>query len=186
MSIYSIEDIVVPKAHAPAKKRVTFDLSEQPVIRPDSPTLGFDDSSLSSRPKSEPTPLTSQERPTSEMRYESPSRSSERGSEPEAALLDEDPFVVDRSIHRYCGLLTCLRRELTSHLAELEAQLTAPSTATTWPSRSFPDSGIGAEELRILDLQNRIERLRQNGWQRRRFDPKRYERLRESALAELA
>jgi len=34
-------------------------------------------------------------------------------------------------------------------------------------------------------LRERIERLRANGWRRKRFDPKKYEALRESVLDEL-
>jgi hypothetical protein len=35
------------------------------------------------------------------------------------------------------------------------------------------------------DKQARIERLRRCGWQRKRFDPRKYEELRDSVMAEL-
>ncbi|KAL2124763.1 hypothetical protein VTJ04DRAFT_1128 [Mycothermus thermophilus] len=41
------------------------------------------------------------------------------------------------------------------------------------------------EEARAADRQARIERLRKTGWQRKRFDAKKYEELAETALAEL-
>jgi hypothetical protein len=40
--------------------------------------------------------------------------------------------------------------------------------------------------MRALDLKARIERLRAEGWQRKRFDPRRYDALCEAALADLA
>ena len=171
---------------APAKKRVTFDLSE-PVIRPDSPTLGFDDFSLYGRAASpEPLRMRSHEVPAKMMPHHEP----EPEPEPETlpAYLDEvnDAFAPERPISRYCGLLSSLHKELTSHLSDVEDLLAAPSTIPNWSGRSSPEAGSNAEELRTLELRTRIERLRQNGWQRRRFDPSRYEQLRETALAELA
>ncbi|KAI1152168.1 hypothetical protein F4825DRAFT_450762 [Nemania diffusa] len=56
-----------------------------------------------------------------------------------------------------------------------------PSTPTgmTLPPLS---AGVGGER----DIRDRIERLRASGWQRKRFDSRRYEALREQVLVELA
>ena len=192
LSIYSIEDVVAPKvaAPAPARKRVTFSLSDEPIIRPDSPTLGFDDFSLYCR-RSSPEPAAtveaSNERPTSPA-HDAHQPSNNDDDEADSSRLDagedDDPFAVTRSVHRYCGLLSSLRGELTSHIAEVEAELAAPLPSRS--GRSTPEFGSDNDELRTLEIRSRIERLRENGWQRPRFNPKRYEALRESVLAELA
>lgn len=188
LSVYSIEDVVAPKmaAPAPTKKRVTFSLSEEPVVRPDSPTLGFDDYTIYCRRSSpEPTPAV-EGTEVGATPHSLPLQPSDdvESNHPDAEE-DADPFAATRSIHRYCGLLSSLRAELTSHIAEVEAELAAP--LRTRSGRSTPEfGGTTSDELRTLEIRSRIERLRQNGWQRPRFDPKRYEDLRESVLAELA
>ncbi|KAI1369242.1 hypothetical protein F5Y08DRAFT_148521 [Xylaria arbuscula] len=57
------------------------------------------------------------------------------------------------------------------------------------PSPRTPTPGIPASPLSaggdVKNLQNRIERLRASGWQRKRFDNRRYEALREQVLGEL-
>jgi hypothetical protein len=188
ISIYSLEDVVVPKTASPtpAKKRVTFSLSE-PIIRPDSPTLGFDDFSLYGRASPEPPAqhISIPAAPLPDVQEAAEVYTPESDHDASFSSCDEDsadPFMVDRSVHRYCGLLSSLRTELSAHLAEVEAELAKPSTTS---GRATPDAST-SEELRSLDLQARIERLRSNGWQRRRFDVRRYESLRENALAELA
>jgi hypothetical protein len=45
--------------------------------------------------------------------------------------------------------------------------------------------GMDMAELRKVELKARIERLREAGWKRGRFDGEKYRRLCEQALAEL-
>ncbi|KAH7376154.1 hypothetical protein B0T11DRAFT_17381 [Plectosphaerella cucumerina] len=189
---------------SPSKKRVTF--CDEPIIRPDSPTLGFEDFSLrcASPDVDEslyPTPLQTR---TSKQPMQSAMRSSPEPREvvshpptpePLSSNGDDDfSFLRESSIHRYTALLSSLRCQVNSHLASLEADLT-PSAGPTAGSRlSFslpsraasPVPSAADSEMRALDLKARIERLRASGWQRKRFDPTRYENLRESVLAELA
>ncbi|KAF3360296.1 hypothetical protein VdG1_01256 [Verticillium dahliae VDG1] len=100
-------------------------------------------------------------------------------------------YLRERSIHRYCALLVALRSQIASHLAAVDAQL-APQASTIANHRlSFSVSTRAAtpdvdDEMRALDLKARIERLRASGWKRQRFNPRRYEELRESVLAEMA
>jgi DNA polymerase IIIc chi subunit len=44
--------------------------------------------------------------------------------------------------------------------------------------------GVGEEEKRKQEVRARIERLRENGWRRERFDGARYKALCERALGE--
>ncbi|KAM0332149.1 hypothetical protein ACHAQA_002423 [Verticillium albo-atrum] len=202
-SICSLEDAVAKLASTPAplqlKKRVTFTddlepLVQEPFIRPDSPTLGFDDFRSSSPdgprylpsvhelPKSKPAAVVAIMPPPSAPTPEPPVEDCEE---------DDFSYLRERSIHRYCALLASLRSQIASHLAAVDTQL-APQPSSihsqrlsfSLPSRaSTPDVD---DEMRALDLKARIERLRASGWKRQRFNPRRYEELRESVLAEMA
>ncbi|KAM0278387.1 hypothetical protein ACHAQH_005209 [Verticillium albo-atrum] len=202
-SVCSLEDAMAKLANTPAplqlKKRVTFidDLEpivQEPFIRPDSPTLGFDDlrsnspdgcrylPSLQEVPEPKPAAVVAIMPPPSAPTPEPPIEDSEE---------DDYSYLRERSIHRYCALLAGLRSQIASHLAAVDAQLAPqPSAAPnqrlsfSLPSRAgTPDVD---DEMRALDLKARIERLRATGWKRQRFNPKRYEELRESVLAEMA
>ncbi|KAL8288563.1 hypothetical protein RB600_004173 [Gaeumannomyces tritici] len=197
---------------AKAKKTVSFSLPKEetfkfptePVIRPDSPTLGFDDAYFSS-------PITKQELP------ELP-----RGpavvhiiSEPEggrefARIIgrqneyeDDQAFFIDpldeddydrstaRSVYRYCETLSVLRAQIASHSHNLDELMGMSCKATEAASPVSPALSCGSldsasEEMLALDRQARIERLRRQGWQRKRFDASRYERLCNDVLAELS
>jgi hypothetical protein len=159
---------------APRKKRVTF--SDEPIIRPDSPTLGFDDWLGRSSPDPLPQPAL---RTAMVSRAEPPVE--------DVPDVDDSLFLRERSIHRYTSVLSQLRAQVTSHLGSVEAQLAKPAGESLAPAsgRSTPEVPLDNEELRGLELKARVERLRKNGWQRKRFDPSRYEALREQALAEL-
>ncbi|KAI1802471.1 hypothetical protein F4811DRAFT_554830 [Daldinia bambusicola] len=73
---------------------------------------------------------------------------------------------------------------------------TAPSTRDRFTDSPVPEDNpraiirpaSAASTIRCTDeaLKQRIERLRANGWQRKRFDSRRYEALREQVLGELA
>lgn len=187
-----------PRGHirAPSKKRVTF--CDEPVIRPDSPTLGFDDLALrcpSRQAEDVYVPVTLQPAaaaPRPRHARQSSLRSLAPTPELPADDLDDDlTFLRARSIHRYSSLLASLRAQVASHLAAIDADLAAAAAAParmsfSLPSRAASPTPAPAEgEPRSLDIQARIERLRASGWQRKRFDPRRYEHLREAALAEL-
>ncbi|EGY23035.1 hypothetical protein HYQ45_010253 [Verticillium longisporum] len=202
-SICSLEDAMAKLANTPAplqtKKRVTFidDLEpmiQEPFIRPDSPTLGFDD--LRSSPVDGSRYLPSlQEVPESKLPAAIAVAPSASAPTPEPPIEDSEGndygYLRERSIHRYCALLVALRSQIASHLAAVDAQL-APQASTIANHRlSFSVSTRAAtpdvdDEMRALDLKARIERLRASGWKRQRFNPRRYEELRESVLAEMA
>ncbi|KAG7129318.1 hypothetical protein HYQ44_000037 [Verticillium longisporum] len=181
------------------KKRVTFidDLEpmiQEPFIRPDSPTLGFDD--LRSSPVDGSRYLPSlQEVPESKLPAAIAVAPSPSAPTPEPPIEDSEGndygYLRERSIHRYCALLVALRSQIASHLTAVDAQL-APQASTIANHRlSFSVSTRAAtpdvdDEMRALDLKARIERLRASGWKRQRFNPRRYEELRESVLAEMA
>lgn len=188
-----------PRGHvrAPSKKRVTF--CDEPVIRPDSPTLGFDDLALRCPSRQADSgvyvPVTLQPA-AAPPRPRHARQSSLRSLAPTPELpvddLDDDlTFLRARSIHRYSSLLASLRAQIASHLSAIDADLAAADAAParmsfSLPSRAASPAPVAADgEPRSLDIQARIERLRASGWQRKRFDPRRYEHLREAALAEL-
>lgn len=145
------------------KKRVTFS-DEQPLIRPDSPTLGFDD--WAPEPKVAPE-LQPAARPVEVV--------------PERCT----GMFFDQKTDRYASVLSDLLTQVDVHLAGVRTELArddAPSGCSTPESAASQSS---APEGGREDLRKRIDRLRLNGWRRKRFDPARYQALRESVLAEL-
>ncbi|PHH63017.1 hypothetical protein CDD81_6348 [Ophiocordyceps australis] len=158
------------------KKRVSFrDVPfTEPVIRPDSPTLGFDDyfAPVPSSPVSVYPESILKQTPSAPMQPQPSSQETEQFP---------DPFFHARSIHRYCNLLSGLRDSIASHLANVNteiAALEAPYQVSKEPLRNG--------DAFSLTTCMRIERLRANGWRRPRFDSSRYEKLRRDALADLA
>ncbi|KAK2057786.1 hypothetical protein LY76DRAFT_80673 [Colletotrichum caudatum] len=191
-SVCSVEDAVT-KLSVNQKKRVTFcDIPEESFIRPeesffrpDSPTLGFEDY-LCAPQEPEPRYL-----PVLPEEPEPVDESKEMIKPPTPEPLNEDcdafDFLQERSVHRYCGLLSSLRSQIGVHIADVEERLVAPpqDTADTGLLPARAATPELSDELRSLDIKARIERLRQNNWQRRRFDASRYEALCDSVLAEL-
>ncbi|KAJ4056466.1 hypothetical protein NW756_004093 [Fusarium oxysporum] len=198
-SISSIQSVPTSKRK---KKRVTFsDVPVELLERPDSPTLGLgsflgparsispelsagDSSavlaplrSLTQAPRSILTPRSAQ----NEV---SPSTDAEL-----------DPFRHARSVHRYSALLTSLQRQVFRHLNFIETELgqqhTTPPYEDTPPSPTTVNmvtsvsATPNADKTRSPELQARIERLRAKGWERKRFDARRYAELRESASADM-
>lgn len=159
------------------KKRVAFrDVPiTEPMIRPDSPTLGFDDWVG----RSSPEPLY----PESILKHEdkTPTQADVPTPATPELIQDEeepaDPFFHARSIHRFSTVLSSIKRQISSHLAILDIEI----AACRHPAPATPTN----DELRSLEMSARVERLRANGWQRPRFDVRRYETLRENALADL-
>ncbi|QGI79351.1 hypothetical protein CEK25_006080 [Fusarium fujikuroi] len=198
-SISSIQSVPASK---PKKKRVTFsDVPMELLERPDSPTLGlgsFLGPARSTSPEisggdssAVPAPLRSLTQaprsiltPRSAQNDVSPSTDSEL-----------DPFRHARSVHRYSALLTSLQRQVFRHLSFIETELgqqhitppyedTPPSPVTVNTATSA-SATLNADKTRSPELQIRIERLRAKGWERKRFDARRYAELRESASADM-
>jgi hypothetical protein len=196
----------------------------EPIIRPDSPTLGFDDEYFHTGAALRELP----ELPKPKIM--------ELPLKPESDLLrqeddeeDAEFHIIERSVHRYNETLSSLRAQLARHSENLQALLNrstsaqasemlllseagrsrvsvSPTSATSAAATTFgkrssslpqgqllspasPASlrtSTSSADLRALDKQARIERLRKTGWQRKRFDAARSERLAEEVLAELA
>ncbi|POR32078.1 Uncharacterized protein TPAR_07740 [Tolypocladium paradoxum] len=174
-SLSSVDDNVKPVVKP--KKRVAFrDVPiMEPMVRPDSPTLGFDDW----LGRSSPDLLY----PESILKHENKTPTQAdipTATTPELIQGDEepaDPFLRVRSLHRCCAILSSIKRQISCHMTILDLEI----AACRLPAPVTPTN----DELRTLDVSARVERLRANGWQRPRFNVRRYETLREDALADL-
>ncbi|CAK7275387.1 hypothetical protein SEPCBS119000_006667 [Sporothrix epigloea] len=175
------------------RKKVAFELPKEelawpePCIRPDSPTLGFDDEyfviglshqdlpEIPSRPKS---PLANplQGRSDDEKASSLALSNIDSRAEPDDACRFLQP---ESPADRYCAHLSDLKYRIAQH----KAQLGTMDTVNDRDLNRCP-TPIG-DEKQALERKARIERLRKGGWQRKRFDPSRYEALRNAALAEL-
>ncbi|KAK4105790.1 hypothetical protein N658DRAFT_417555 [Parathielavia hyrcaniae] len=215
-SVSSFDGFSAKSPQSPPKraKKVAFSLPKEaslyvtaePIIRPDSPTLGFEDSFFQPSTSRQDTPEALQ--PFSKFQeIELPLQTiAEDESEEETIIPDEShtpyqqqqedyddtqmAYMIPPSLTRCCEHLSALRAQLARHSASLHQQLDHPTVAAaaaaTTPAAPATRPRAGSEEARALDRQARIERLRRSGWQRKRFDPARYEELCESVLAELA
>ncbi|KAF5134258.1 hypothetical protein E5D57_004891 [Metarhizium anisopliae] len=178
-SLSSIDEGVMKPSQPPRpKKRVAFcdEPMMEPIIRPDSPTLGFDEWLGRSSPEPVyPESILKNARPSLPTIISAPLESA--SPDPSEAE-DIDPFFHTRSIHRFCTILSSIRRQVTAHMTTLEIEIAACHIPSV-PAHTN-------HELKALDARARIERLRACGWKRARFDAQRYERLRENALADMA
>ncbi|KAK0617935.1 hypothetical protein B0T17DRAFT_316833 [Bombardia bombarda] len=178
-----------------ASKKVSFSLPKPtpiqitgPIVRPDSPTLGFDDEyfqSAAARPElpAPPKPL------FQEIEIPLQTVSEEEEDVNELTAEDNACFFIARSVDRYCDHLSGLRVQLARHSAHLDQMLAAKAIPRVLDAETTPCGGSRTslgEDLRTLERQARIERLRSNGWQRKRFDARRYEELCETVLAEMS
>ncbi|PHH67548.1 hypothetical protein CDD82_1370 [Ophiocordyceps australis] len=158
------------------QKRVSFrDVPfTEPVIRPDSPTLGFDDyfTPVSSSPVSVYPESILKQTPSAPTQPQPSNQETEQFP---------DPFFHARSIHRYCNILSGLRESISSHLTNVDTEIAALEA----PHQVSRES-LRSSDAFSLPTCMRIERLRSNGWRRPRFDSSRYEKLRRDALADLA
>jgi hypothetical protein len=233
-SVCSFDEFLVKSPQSPPKrtKKVSFSLPKEaplyipaePIIRPDSPTLGFDDVFFQPTAARRDLPETVQppskfqeielplqtipedqpeEQPTAEEEEEAQQRfvqHQQQQHQHQHGEEEEDTEITDMlppSLTRCCEHLASLRAQLARHSTSLHRQL----LLTTQPP-SIPDTTAaageatttsttttvrtGSEKARALDRQARIERLRKNGWRRKRFDAARYEELCEAVLSELA
>jgi len=213
-SVCSFDDLsskTAPQTTGPSKKRVkkvSFSLPHEetiqipePMIRPDSPTLGFDDDYFHSGAARQYLPEPPKETTIKYNEIELPLQlplTPVPETEPLQLIPEDDAFLMARSVDRYCENLSGLRAQLSRHSASLNELLSGlkdgqPATprlllqAAAETARAASPSGFNdSDELRKLDRQARIERLRKNGWQRKRFDARRYEELCETVMSELA
>ncbi|KAF4447389.1 hypothetical protein F53441_9067 [Fusarium austroafricanum] len=198
-SISSIQSVPVTKRK---KKRVTFsDVPMELLERPDSPTLGLGSflgparSTSSESVGNESSTILAPLRPSPQIPR---SILTPRLAQNEISSYTDselDPFRHARSVHRYSALLTSLQRQVVRHLNFIETELgqqqtglpdeeTPPSPTTAAMAPPAPTTP-NADKTRSPELQARIERLRAKGWERKRFDARRYAELRESASADM-
>ncbi|KAI8954872.1 hypothetical protein F4801DRAFT_587339 [Xylaria longipes] len=221
-SVFSLDDETPAKPARPKgvkpKKKVSFsgmpeffEFQPEPYVRPDSPTLGWDEYvSASPQDLIAAFPMSpTRANPASIMKlpYEgkishapmTTAAAEERSSTPSNHTFDLESFLQTRSLNRFREQLSALRDQVSRHRAAVEGLL---STSDDTPRASTPSiepdahGGIlysptsailsplsaGGDEK---NLRGRIERLRASGWRRKRFDGRRYEALREQVLGEL-
>ncbi|KAK0631985.1 hypothetical protein B0T14DRAFT_420364 [Immersiella caudata] len=208
-SVCSFEDLAKPQTptstpNGKRVKKVSFSLPHEetiripePLIRPDSPTLGFDDEYFHNGAARQDLP----EPPKAALKFreiELPLQLPPVAeAEPLQLIPEDDSFLMARSVDRYCENLSGLRAQLTRHSASVDELLSGPkdseaprslllAAAETVRASSRLSNISDSDELRKVDRQARIERLRKNGWQRKRFDARRYEELCETVMSELA
>ena len=142
----------------------------EPFIRPDSPTLGSDDMfGLSSPDEIEA------DTPLLELFPKAPSQSPEPQFAASAPVVDEvREDIMEATRQRYAACLAALHHQIvTVHLPAIAHE---SSVGPPPPSNSA---------MRAMEAQARIQRLKSQGWRRKRFDSAKYESLREAALADL-
>ncbi|CZT03067.1 uncharacterized protein RCO7_06083 [Rhynchosporium graminicola] len=103
-------------------------------------------------------------------------------------------FFLSQSILRYREHLTSLSAQLNFHISSIHSQISSLADARR-PRRSntcdFADENISVggadvgEKERRPELRERIEKLKELGWKRKRFDGERYRVLCEKALVEV-
>ncbi|KAM7224510.1 hypothetical protein V8F06_000291 [Rhypophila decipiens] len=158
----------IPNERQPTPVQRMYEPVHEPLVRPDSPTLGFDDEFY---------PPASGQRDSDMAKFSEVELPLQPMSESERISLEEEAFMAARSIDRYCDLLSSFRFQLSRHSAYVSDMLM---------EKALPIRSETPDETRELDRQARIERLRKNGWQRKRFDPSRYEELCEIVIQELS
>jgi hypothetical protein len=208
-SVCSFEELEKPQTPALAPngkrvKKVSFSLPHEetiripePLIRPDSPTLGFDDEYFHNGAARQDLP----EPPKAALKFQEIEMPLQLPTvvetEPLQLIPEDDSFLIARSVDRYCENLSALRAQLARHSASVDELLSGPKdsevsrslllvAAETVRASSRLSDISDSDDLRKVDRQARIERLRKNGWQRKRFDARRYEELCETVMSELA
>jgi hypothetical protein len=196
----------------------SFPISE-PLIRPDSPTLGFDDeyfAAAAARQELPPLPqhmpalapsapllLAAPDAPSDVPSSASSSDVSDSESDDDASAPASSAAPPSPSVDRYYGHLSALKMQVRRHIASLGELLDPPSSPSPAPSEaegepqaaaeeSTPSSSTASgssnsskEEKKLQERAARIERLRREGWKRKRFDARRYEELCNAVMAEL-
>jgi hypothetical protein len=102
---------------------------------------------------------------------------------------------LSHPLSRYRSQLMCMRTQICYHVGSVTKQITAVKEVREARCSKRPImfeafsaggiDGMNIEEMKKAELKDRIERLRERGWKRERFDAERYQRLCEQTLAEL-
>ena len=189
-SVCSFEDLSSRSSSPKRVKKVSFSLPNEetiqipepaqfsePYIRPDSPTLGIDEYLQAGIARQELPELPLPSPPPSMLKFQEVEWPLHTIHECDTEDLvseedDESAYMIAQSVDRCCEHLSGLRTQLVRHAASLDESL-SPRSASV-------------EEFRPLDKQARIERLRKIGWQRKRFNARKYEELCEAVMAELS
>ncbi|CZR50625.1 uncharacterized protein PAC_00499 [Phialocephala subalpina] len=118
-------------------------------------------------------------------------------------------YLLTQSLSRYRSHLRDLSTQLQYHISSIHSQISQlsqvrksrrsalPSQFTGFEKREFGVGlgigfgsmgmeGVSREEILKVELQERIRRLKENGWRRERFNGERYQLLCERALGEAA
>ncbi|KAG0650670.1 hypothetical protein D0Z07_2396 [Hyphodiscus hymeniophilus] len=155
------------------KKKVSFSL-QLPRILPEADSRMADDSTLLSY-------------------FPSPPSASPSSSPPPTSSSLSD-YLLSRALDNYYSHLSDLHSHLNQHIRSVEHQIEAlRKSRKAWRSNSptaFTDfgkdiQGVEEEDRRKIEMTARIQRLKEKGWRRERFDGKRYAVLCEQALEDM-
>ncbi|KAE9381802.1 hypothetical protein N431DRAFT_14197 [Stipitochalara longipes BDJ] len=107
-------------------------------------------------------------------------------------------YLLDQSITRYRTQLTALSKQLAYHVRSIHSQIATLSEIRRTRRSNLPTAffdggreasgameGVSREEVMKVELRERINRLKERGWKRERFDGERYRILCERALGEV-
>jgi hypothetical protein len=135
--------------------------------------------------------------PPSPSRFLSLETERQRGSEQEN---DAVTYQQSLALNRYQNHLSTFSSQLQYHVASINTQIALLSTSNTeqhsrndFSNGGGEENGLGIggivdiekEDIRRVELQERIKRLKEGGWERRRFDAGRYQMLCDRALGEV-
>ncbi|KAI1122399.1 hypothetical protein F5Y10DRAFT_281735 [Nemania abortiva] len=152
-SVFSIDDEPstkrAPRTRVKPKKKVSFsglpeffEFQPEPYIRPDSPTLGWDDYALGpqhdvytscpiSPRTASPTsiiklPLEERKQPTENVAPTDQGQNQERSSTPTSHAFDLDSFLQTRTLNRFRTQLSALREQVSRHRTAVDGLLATP------------------------------------------------------------
>ncbi len=107
-------------------------------------------------------------------------------------------YLLGQSITRYRAQLAALSQQLTYHDTSIHSQIATVSEVRKTRRSNLPNfffeggretsgavEGVSREEVRSVELRERINRLKERGWKRERFNPQRYQVLCGKALVEV-
>jgi hypothetical protein len=107
-------------------------------------------------------------------------------------------YLLAQSITRYRTQLTALSKQLAYHVTSIHSQIALLSEIRKTRRSNLPTAffeggreasgameGVSREEVMKVELRERINRLKEGGWKRERFDGERYRALCERALGEI-
>jgi len=107
-------------------------------------------------------------------------------------------YLLGQSITRYRAQLAALSQQLTYHVTSIHSQIATLSDVRRTRRSNLPNlffegdreassamEGVSREEVRLVELRERIKRSKEQGWKRERFNPERYQILCGKALVEV-